>query len=111
MAPSDKYDNRTIEVIQDAIIDDSESAWEQRALHEWKKRCYNHLCDVKVDTTLQRRKLKNWSAKNTENTCVGAYARNEKIVYAIRIFLRFVRMTRIYALMHVRFESVLTLCL
>jgi hypothetical protein len=32
MAPSDKYENRTIEVIQDAIIDDSISAWEQRAL-------------------------------------------------------------------------------
>ena len=32
MAPSDKYENRTIEVIQDAIIDDSITAWEQRAL-------------------------------------------------------------------------------
>ena len=49
--------------------------------------------------------------KTTFYSCVGAYARNEKIIYAIRIFLRFVRMMRIYALMHVRFESVLTLCL
>jgi hypothetical protein len=32
MAPSDKYENRTIEVIQDAIVDDSTTAWEQRAL-------------------------------------------------------------------------------
>jgi hypothetical protein len=32
MAPSDKYENRTIEVIQDAIVDDSLSAWEQRTL-------------------------------------------------------------------------------
>lgn len=32
MAPSDKYENRTIEVIQDAIIDDSTVAWEQRTL-------------------------------------------------------------------------------
>jgi hypothetical protein len=32
MAPSDKYENRTTEVIQDAIIDDSFSAWEQRTL-------------------------------------------------------------------------------
>jgi hypothetical protein len=32
MAPSDKYENRTIEVIQDAIIDDSSTAWERRTL-------------------------------------------------------------------------------
>jgi hypothetical protein len=32
MAPSDKYENRTIEVIQDAIIDNSIAAWEQRTL-------------------------------------------------------------------------------
>ena len=32
MAPSDKYENRTIEVIQDAIMDDTITAWEHRIL-------------------------------------------------------------------------------
>ena len=32
MAPSDKYENRTIEVIQDAIMDDTITAWEHRTL-------------------------------------------------------------------------------
>lgn len=32
MAPSSKYENRTTEVIQDAITDDSEFEWEQRTL-------------------------------------------------------------------------------
>ena len=32
MAPSDKYEIRTIEVIQDAIMDDTMTAWEHRTL-------------------------------------------------------------------------------
>jgi hypothetical protein len=32
MAPSDEYENRTIEVIQDVIIDNSIPAWEKRNL-------------------------------------------------------------------------------
>jgi hypothetical protein len=32
MAPSDKYENRTFEVIQDSMMDYSITAWEQRTL-------------------------------------------------------------------------------
>ena len=43
MAPSDKYENRTIEVIQDAIIDNSIPAWEKRTLQVRRLKLMEHV--------------------------------------------------------------------
>jgi hypothetical protein len=43
MAPSDKYENRSIEVIQDAIIDNCIPAWEKRALHVRRTKLMEHV--------------------------------------------------------------------
>jgi hypothetical protein len=46
MAPSDRYENRTIEVIQDSIVDDSVLSWDQRTN---KVNTYN-LFDISFTT-------------------------------------------------------------